>query len=70
MPTQPVMDRTCEHPVTTVNVDVFRSMQATHFDDDGESCGYAHGAYFLQRLATQRTGDTARNVTLHANATQ
>ncbi|BFI94599.1 MAG: hypothetical protein RSP_01090 [Rhodanobacter sp.] len=61
IPTQPVMDWTGEHPVTTVSVDVFPSAEATHFDyydDDGESYDYAHGAYFQQRLATRRTGDT------------
>lgn len=61
IPTQPVMDWTGEHPVTTVDVDVFPSAQATHFDyydDDGDSYDYAQGAYFLQRLATQRMGDT------------
>ena len=61
IPTQPVMDWTSEHPVTTVDVDVFPSAQATHFDyydDDGDSYDYAQGAYFLQRLATQRMGDT------------
>jgi alpha-glucosidase (family GH31 glycosyl hydrolase) len=61
IPTQPTMDWTGEHPVTTVDVDVFPAAQASHFDyydDDGESYDYAQGAYFLQRLATQRTGDT------------
>ncbi|MBD8874383.1 glycoside hydrolase family 31 protein [Rhodanobacter sp. DHB23] len=61
IPTQAVMDWTTEHPVTTVDVDVFPSAQATHFDyydDDGASYDYAQGAYFLQRLATQRAGDT------------
>jgi alpha-glucosidase len=61
IPTQPAMDWTSEHPVTTVDVDVFPAAEATHFDyydDDGESYDYTHNAYFLQRLATQRTGDT------------
>ena len=61
IPTQPTMDWTGEHPVTTVDVDVFPAAQASHFDyydDDGASYDYAQGAYFLQRLATQRTGDT------------
>ena len=61
IPTQPVMDWTGEHPVATVSVDVFPAATATHFDyydDDGETYDYQRGTYFLQRLATQRTGDT------------
>ena len=61
IPTQPVMDWTGEDPVTTVAVDVFPAATATHFDfydDDAETYDYQHGSYFLQRLATQRTGDT------------
>ena len=61
IPTQPVMDWTGEDPVTTVAVDVFPAATATHFDyydDDGETYDYQRGSYFLQRLATQRTGDT------------
>ncbi|MFK2877872.1 TIM-barrel domain-containing protein [Rhodanobacter hydrolyticus] len=61
IPTQPVMDWTGEHAVATVNVDVFPAAQATHFDyydDDGETYAYADGAYFKQRLAAQRMGDT------------
>ncbi len=61
IPTQPVMDWTGEHPVATVSVDVFPAATATHFDyydDDGETYDYQRGSYILQRLATQRTGDT------------
>ena len=61
IPTQPVMDWTTEHPVTNVTVDVFPAATATHFDyydDDGETYDYQRGTYFLQRLATQRSGDT------------
>ena len=61
IPTQPVTDYVGQHPVATVSVDAFPAAEATHFDyydDDGESYDYAHGAYFRQRLATQRNGDT------------
>ena len=61
IPTQPVMDWSSQHPVTTVSVDVFPAAQASHFDyydDDGETYAYTDGAYFSQRLATQRNGDT------------
>lgn len=57
IPTQPVMDWSNEYPVTTVGVDVFPDKQATHFDyydDDGETYAYQHGAYFAQRLSTER----------------
>jgi alpha-glucosidase (family GH31 glycosyl hydrolase) len=60
IPTQPVMDWTGEHPVTTVDVDVFPAAQATHFDyydDDGETYAYQQGAYYSQRLGTQKQGD-------------
>ena len=59
IPTQPVMDYVGQHPVTKVTVQVFPSAHATHFDyydDDGETYAYEKGAYFLQRLATQRDG--------------
>lgn len=61
IPTQPVMDYVGQRPVTTLTVDVFPADHATHFDyydDDGATYAYAHGAYFLQRLATQRGGAT------------
>ncbi|MEW9573333.1 TIM-barrel domain-containing protein [Rhodanobacter sp. Si-c] len=61
IPTQPVMDWSSQHPVGTVSVDVFPAAEATHFDyydDDGETYDYTDGAYFTQRLATQRSGDT------------
>ncbi|MBA2079893.1 TIM-barrel domain-containing protein [Rhodanobacter sp. PCA2] len=61
IPTQPAMDWTTEHPLTTVTVDVFPAATTSHFDyydDDGETYAYADGAYFRQRLATQRSGDT------------
>ncbi|MDE2279487.1 MAG: DUF5110 domain-containing protein [Xanthomonadaceae bacterium] len=61
IPTQPVMDYVGEHPVATVAVDVFPAAAASHFDyydDDGETYAYQHGDYYLQRLATQRSGDT------------
>ena len=60
IPTQPMMDWTSEHPLTTVDVDVFPAAEATHFDyydDDGESYDYTHGVYFSQRLGTQKQGD-------------
>ncbi|HET6588157.1 MAG TPA: TIM-barrel domain-containing protein [Oleiagrimonas sp.] len=63
IPTQPVMDYVGQHLVTTVGVDVFPSATATHFDyydDAGDTYAYAHGAYYLQRLQTQRDGGEVR----------
>lgn len=60
IPTQPVMDYVGQHPVTTINVDVFPAERATHFDyydDNGETYSYEHGDYYLQRLSVERTGD-------------
>ncbi|HUA79072.1 MAG TPA: DUF5110 domain-containing protein, partial [Dyella sp.] len=57
IPTQPVMDYVGEHPVATLTVDVFPAEHATHldyYDDDGSTYAYEHGAYFSQRLTTQR----------------
>ncbi len=68
IPTQPVMDHVGQHPVKTVTVEVFPATHATHFDyydDDGETWGYEHGAYFLQRLSVRRDG---REVTLRTDA--
>ncbi|TAM97338.1 MAG: glycoside hydrolase family 31 protein, partial [Rhodanobacteraceae bacterium] len=68
IPTQPVMDYVGQHPVATMAVQVFPSDRMTHFDyydDDGETYAYGHGAYFLQRLSTQRDGDS---VTFRADA--
>ncbi len=61
IPTQPVMDYVGEHAVTTVTLQVFPSERATQFeyyDDDGDTYAYEKGAYFLQRLATRRSGDS------------
>ena len=62
IPTQPVFDYVDEHPVAELTVHVFPAAHATHFDyydDDGKTYAYEHGAYFSQRLATQRNGDGA-----------
>jgi hypothetical protein len=62
------MDYVGQHPVETVTVEVFPANHATHFDyydDDGETWGYEHGAYFLQRLSTRRDG---REVTFRTAA--
>ena len=62
IPTQPVMDYVGEHPVNELTVDVFPAEHATHFDyydDDGETYAYEHGAFFSQRLTTQRNEDGA-----------
>lgn len=62
IPTQPVMDYVGQHPVTTITVDVFPAAKRTHFDyydDDGTTYAYEHGAYYLQRLSTQRRADGA-----------
>lgn len=61
IPTQRVMQYVGQYPVTSVDVDVFPSSQSTHFDyydDNGTTYAYEHGAYFLQRLTTQREGGT------------
>ncbi|WP_426661045.1 TIM-barrel domain-containing protein [Rhodanobacter aciditrophus] len=61
IPTQPVMDHVGQHPVAVVAVDVFPAATTSHFDyydDDGETYAYQRGVYYLQRLATQRSGDT------------
>ena len=68
IPVQPVMGYVGQQPVATMTVQVFPSDRTTHFDyydDDGETYAYEHGAYFLQRLSTQRDGD---NVTFRADA--
>ncbi|GLQ51728.1 TIM-barrel domain-containing protein [Dyella flava] len=60
IPSQPVMDYVDEHPVTELSVDVFPAEHATHFDyydDDGDTYAYEHGAFFAQRLTTQRNQD-------------
>jgi alpha-glucosidase len=62
IPSQPLMQFVGQHPVTTVSVDVFPDTRRTHFDyydDDGTTYAYEHGAYYLQRLSTQRIADGA-----------
>jgi alpha-glucosidase len=62
IPAQPAMDYVGEKPVTELTVDVFPAEHATHFDyydDDGDSYAYEHGAFYAQRLSTQRSGDGA-----------
>lgn len=61
IPTWPPMDYVGQKPVTTLDVDVFPDTRRTtfdYYDDDGDTYAYEHGAYFLQPLAVQRTGDT------------
>jgi alpha-glucosidase (family GH31 glycosyl hydrolase) len=56
IPTQSVEDYVGERPVTTVRVQVFPDAARTEFDyydDDGNTYGYEHGAYFLQPLSAQ-----------------
>jgi alpha-glucosidase len=63
IPTQQPMDYVGEHPVTELTVDVFPADHATHFDyydDDGGTYAYEHGAFFSQRMTTQRSGDAAQ----------
>ncbi|MBE1160322.1 TIM-barrel domain-containing protein [Dyella acidiphila] len=60
IPTQPVMDYVGEHPLTELTVDVFPASDATHFDyydDDGDTYAYEQGAFFSQRMNTQRTAE-------------
>ncbi|HKT28158.1 TIM-barrel domain-containing protein [Dyella sp.] len=62
IPTQPAMDYVGEQPVTALTVDVFPAAQATQFDyydDDGATYAYEHGAFYAQRLSTQRSNDGA-----------
>lgn len=57
IPTQLAMDYVGEQPVTELAVDVFPADRSTHFDyydDDGDTYAYEHGAFFSQRLSTQR----------------
>ena len=57
MPTQDVQQYVGEHPVTRVFVDVFPAATETSFnyyDDDGITYAYEKGAFFEQRLSTQR----------------
>lgn len=59
IPRQPVLDFVGQHPVTTLDVDVFPSAELTRFDlydDDGETYAYEKGAYFLQTLSVQLDG--------------
>jgi alpha-glucosidase (family GH31 glycosyl hydrolase) len=61
IPTWPPMDYVDQKPVATLDVDVFPDTRRTSFDyydDDGRTYAYEHGAYFLQPLYVQRTGDT------------
>ncbi len=58
IPTQPVEDYVGEHPVTTVQVEVFPDSKPTafdYYDDDGKTYAYEHGVYFLQTLSAQAT---------------
>lgn len=60
IPTQPAMDYVGEQAVSELTVDVFPADHATHFDyydDDGSTYAYEHGAFYAQRLSTQRHGD-------------
>jgi alpha-glucosidase (family GH31 glycosyl hydrolase) len=68
IPQQPVMDYVGQHPVTTLDVQVFPSDAESHFDvydDDGDTYGYEKGAYFLQTLAVRRENHV---VNFHAAA--
>ncbi|MDE2150343.1 MAG: DUF5110 domain-containing protein [Gammaproteobacteria bacterium] len=63
IPTQPVMDYVGQNPAKTITVDIFPTHRRTtfdYYDDDGETYAYEHGAYFLQRLSTQRIGGSVR----------
>ncbi|WP_267226393.1 TIM-barrel domain-containing protein [Dyella silvae] len=68
IPQQPVMDYVGQHPVTTLDVQIFPADSESGFelyDDDGETYGYEKGAYFLQPIRVRREGDV---VTFHAAA--
>ena len=60
IPIQPAMDYVGERPVSELSVDVFPADHATRFDyydDDGSTYAYEHGAFYSQRLSTQRRDD-------------
>jgi alpha-glucosidase len=62
IPTQPAMDYVGEHAVTELSVDVFPADSTARFDyydDDGDTYAYEHGAFFSQRLSTQRNQNGA-----------
>ena len=57
------VDYVDERPLTELDVDVFPAAQCStfdYYDDDGNTYGYEHGAYFLQPLSAQRRGDTVQ----------
>ncbi|UXN62843.1 DUF5110 domain-containing protein [Phyllobacterium zundukense] len=50
-----------EKPLKELDVEVFPDTKRTSFeyyDDDGKTYDYEKGAYFLQTLSVQRTGNT------------
>lgn len=60
IPTQQVLDYIGESPIKIVDVDVFPSDKASHFDyydDDGGTYAYEQGAYYLQQLGAQRVAN-------------
>ena len=63
IPMQPVMEYVHQKPVTQITVEVFPAAARSDFDyydDDGDSYAYEHGAYFVQRIGTQRLGGSVR----------
>ncbi|RXZ76733.1 carbohydrate-binding protein [Paenibacillaceae bacterium] len=59
IPTQKVQDYIGQHPVTTVNVDVFpdsNETSFTYYDDNGSSYAYEQDSYFKQKLVAQHEG--------------
>ena len=72
IPTQQVMDYVGERQVAAVSVSVFPAAQPTSFDyydDDGKTYAYQHGAYFLQRMSVQASGDVVNLQTSAPNGT-
>jgi alpha-glucosidase len=63
IPTQQVLDYVGEHRVDTLSVGVFPAAQPTSFDyyeDDGRTYAYQHGAFFVQHIAVQASGDRVK----------
>jgi alpha-glucosidase (family GH31 glycosyl hydrolase) len=72
IPMRPVQDYVGEHPVTTVQVQVFPDPMQTDFDyydDDGRTYRYEQGDYFLQRLSARTAAGTVSLTTAAPSGT-
>ncbi|MEI7037972.1 TIM-barrel domain-containing protein [Fulvimonas yonginensis] len=60
IPVQPPEDYVGQHPLTTLEVELFPAASASRFDyydDDGRTYAYEQGQYFLQALSMQAHGE-------------